>query len=92
MAEWSNALVSGTNHLDGVGSHPTPVMLHCLKLKVYLPTINSKIIILAGWLSGLNPTPVILHCYKLKVLTAKKQFENNNQHSFNCIDYIARIA
>ena len=59
MAEWSKALVSGTSHFDGVGS---------------------------------NPTPVMLHCYKLTVLAAEKQFENNKQHTFNCIDYICRMA
>ena len=32
---------------------------------------------------GSNPTPVRLHCYKLTVLFGKKQFENNQQHSFN---------
>ena len=36
MAEWSKALVSGTSHFDGVGSNPTPVMLHCYQLKVLL--------------------------------------------------------
>ena len=59
MAEWSKALVSGTSHFDGVGS---------------------------------NPTPVMVHCYKLPVLLSWKQFENNKQHSFKCIDYIGRIA
>ena len=41
---------------------------------------------------GSNPTSVILHCYKSTVLTARTQFENNKQHTFNCIDYIGRIA
>ena len=41
---------------------------------------------------GSNQTPVILHCYKLTVLTAKTQFENYKQHTFNCIDYIGRMA
>ena len=34
----------------------------------------------------------MLHSYKLKVLTAKKQFENNEQHSFNCTEDTGRIA
>ena len=41
---------------------------------------------------GSNPTPVMLHCYKLTVLLARKQFENHQQHTFNCIDYICRKA
>ena len=41
---------------------------------------------------GSNPTLVILHCYKLTVLFGKKQFENNQQHSFNCIVFIGRMA
>ena len=41
---------------------------------------------------GWNPTLVILHCYKLTVLFGKKQFENNRQHSFNCIVFIGRMA
>ena len=36
MAEWSKALVSGTSDFDGVGSNPTPVMLHCYQLTVSL--------------------------------------------------------
>ena len=28
IAEWYKALVSGTNHFDGVGLNPTPVLLH----------------------------------------------------------------
>ena len=36
MAEWSKALVSGISHFDGVGSNPTPVMIHCYKLTVLL--------------------------------------------------------
>ena len=28
----------------------------------------------------------------LTVLAAEKQFENNKQHTFNCIDYIGRMA
>ena len=39
-----------------------------------------------------NPTPVMLHCYKLTVSTARKQFENDKQPAFNCIDYIGRMA
>ena len=39
-----------------------------------------------------NPTPVMLHCYKLTVSTANKQFENNEQHTFNFIDYVGRMA
>ena len=35
MAEWSKALVSGTNHFEGVGSNPTPVMPDCYKLAVF---------------------------------------------------------
>ena len=41
---------------------------------------------------GSDTTPVMLHCYKLTVLAAEKQFENNKQHTFNCIDYICRMA
>ena len=41
---------------------------------------------------GSNPTPGILHCYKLTVLLARKQFENHQQHTFSCIDYIGRKA
>ena len=41
---------------------------------------------------GSNPTPVMLCCQKLTVLTAKKQFKNNKQHTFNYIDYIGRMA
>ena len=41
---------------------------------------------------GSVTTPLMLHCYKLTVLAAEKQFENNNQHTFNCIDYIGRMA
>ena len=41
---------------------------------------------------GLDTTPVMLHCYKLTVLAAGKQFENNKQHTFNCIDYVCRMA
>ena len=59
MAEWSKGLVSGTSHFDGVGS---------------------------------NPTPVMIHCYKLTVLLADNQFENIQQHTFSCIDYIGRMA
>ena len=51
MAELSKALVSGSSHFGGVGS---------------------------------NPTPVMLHCYNLTVLTTKKQFGNDKQHTFNC--------
>ena len=64
MAEWSKALVSGTSHFDGVGSNPTPVMLHCYKLTIFgCKKDNSKILnnvastvltILALWLSGLS--------------------------------------
>ena len=64
MAEWSKALVSGTSHFDGVGSNPTPVMLHCYKLTVFgfkkdnsriLNNITSTVLtILALWLSGPN--------------------------------------
>ena len=55
MAEWSNVLISGTSHFDGV----------CFNL-----------------------TPVMIHCYKWTILSAKKQFENNKQHTLNFIDYI----
>ena len=41
---------------------------------------------------GSSLTPVMLNCCKLTVLLAGKQFENNQQHSFNCIDYIGRMA
>ena len=41
---------------------------------------------------GLDTTSVILHCYKFTVLLARKQFENNQHHTFNCIDYDGRIA
>ena len=101
IAEFSNALVSGTSHFDGVGSNPTPLMLYCYKLTVLLACNqfeNNKqhtfncIDYIGAWLTGLNPTPLMLHSYKLKVLTAKKQFENNKQHSFSCIDYIGIIA
>ena len=116
MAEWSKELVSGTSHFDGVGSNPTPVMLHCYKLTVLTAKNNSKIINnipstvidyicrMAEWSKvlvsgtshfdgmGSNPTLVILHCYKLTVLFGKKQFENNQQHSFNCIVFIGRMA
>ena len=34
---------------------------------------------------GSDTTLLMLHCYKLTVLAAEKQFENNNQHTFNCI-------
>ena len=34
MAEWCKVLVSGTIHFDGMGSNPTPVMLHFYKLTV----------------------------------------------------------
>ena len=44
MAKWSKALVSGTSLFDGVGSNPTPVMLHCYKLTVLTTNNNSKII------------------------------------------------
>ena len=59
MAEWSNALVSGTHHFYGVSS---------------------------------NPTSIMLHCYKSTVLSTKKQFENNKQHTFNCIDCIDSMS
>ena len=39
-----------------------------------------------------NPKPVRLHCYKLTVLLANNQFENIQQHTFNCIDYIGRMV
>ena len=32
------------------------------------------------------------HFYKLTVLAAKEQFDNNKHHTFNCIDYIGRMA
>ena len=38
---------------------------------------------------GSNPTLVRLHCYKLTVLLPNYQFENNKQHSFNCIGRMA---
>ena len=41
---------------------------------------------------GWNPTAVMPHCYKLKVFICQKQFENNKQDTFNCIDYIGRIS
>ena len=41
---------------------------------------------------GLDTTSVILHCYKFTVLLARKQFENNKHHTFNCIDYDGRMA
>ena len=41
---------------------------------------------------GLYLTPVMLHCYKLTPLSPKKQFENNKQHTFNCVDYIGSLA
>ena len=41
---------------------------------------------------GSDTTSVMLHCYKLTVSLARKQFENNKQHTFNCIDYIGRMA
>ena len=37
-----------------------------------------------------NPTSVMLHYYKLQVLLSWKQFENNKQHSFNCIGRMAK--
>ena len=40
---------------------------------------------------GWQLTPVMLRCYKLMPLSAKKQFENNKQHTFNCIDYIGSL-
>ena len=39
-----------------------------------------------------NLTPVGLHGYKLTVLLANNQFENNKQHTFNCIHCIGRMA
>ena len=41
---------------------------------------------------GSNPTPVIPHCYTLAGFAAKRQFENNKQHTFNGNDYIGRMA
>ena len=41
---------------------------------------------------GSDTTPVMLHCYKLTTLLATKQFENNKHHTFNCLDYIGRMA
>ena len=41
---------------------------------------------------GSDTTLVMLHYYKLTVLAAEKQFEDNKQHTFNCIDYICRMA
>ena len=42
---------------------------------------------------GSYPTPVRLHCYKLTVLPGKNNLiENNQQHIFNCIDNICRMA
>ena len=40
---------------------------------------------------GSDTTPVMLHCCKLTILLATKQFENNQQHTFNCTDYIGRM-
>ena len=40
---------------------------------------------------GSHLTVVMLHCYKLTVLTARKQFKNNKQHTFICIAYIGRM-
>ena len=34
----------------------------------------------------------MLRCYKLTPLSAKKQFENNKQHTFTCIDHIGSLA
>ena len=41
---------------------------------------------------GSDTSPFMLHCYKLSVLAAEKQLKNKNQHTFNCIDYIGRMA
>ena len=69
MAEWSNALVLGTSHFDGMGSNPTPVRLHFYKLTVLPGKNNLKIInnisstvltMFIGWLSGLRCWPQVL--------------------------------
>ena len=41
---------------------------------------------------GSYPTLVILHGYKLTILLARKQFENHQQHTFNCVEYMGRKA
>ena len=41
---------------------------------------------------GSDTTSVMLHCYKLTVSLPKKQFKNNKHHTFNCIDYVGRMA
>ena len=41
---------------------------------------------------GSNPTPIVIHRDKWTISSARKQFENNRQHTLNFIDYIGRIA
>ena len=41
---------------------------------------------------GSNCTPLILHFYKLTASLAKNQFENIQQRTFNCIDFIGRMT
>ena len=98
MAEWSKGLVSGATHFDGVGSNPTPVMLHRYKLKVLLSwkqlennKRNSFYCIgrMAKWSKSYCCHATL---FKLKGLTPRKQFKNYKQHTFDCIDYIRRMA
>ena len=56
---------------------------------------SSKVLVsAAGHFDGMgsNSSPVMLHCYKLTVSLPNKQFENNEEHTFNCIDHIGRMA
>ena len=86
MTEWSKALLSGTSHFDGVGSNPTPVMLHCYKLTVLLPYNQFEnnrqhpfncidyIGRIAEWSECHSCHATLL---QIKSFSCKKHFENN---------------